>query len=144
MSTTHDLEDALEDALIVWCNKIATHGVNLSGFNLRLSEQDATIPLTLPAIIFHAQRQAEEINTGVWEININVTMRMSADDTTSANIADNWNKLITVMYWDNLAAELTTSTIKTFACRFTKPWTHEAADRHWEYSYDFTVWSGEI
>lgn len=144
MSTPHNIEDALEAALIAWLNLTGTHSVDLSAFNIRGAEQDTSDRLTLPAIIVHVERQSEEIGTGVWECAVEVTMRLQADDTANSALVEKWNDLVAILYYDDLAAKLTTATLKTYACRYTKPVSHEAEERHYSYTFPFTVWACEI
>jgi len=144
MSTPHDLEGALEAALVAWANNVAVHSIDLSAYHIATSQEDKTSPVTLPAIIFQASRVVEEIGSGAWELDVEAIIRVQADDTSTANVSAEWDKLVAILFWDDLATRLTTATLKTWAVRYMQPTSGSVEERHWDNVFRFKCWCGEI
>ena len=81
---------------------------------------------------------------GIWRIRATVTMHQQSDDTSTAQIEQNWNDLLAVLYWDDLATRLTTSTLKVYAVRYDAAATREHEERHWRHQLQFSLWACAI
>ena len=143
MSTIHALENEIESGLISWIANTAVHAVDMSRFSVRREEQDDSTALTLPAIVLKLERETEDPQplVGIWRIRATVTMHQQADDTSTAQIEQNWNDLLAVLYWDDLATRLTTSTLKVYAVRYDAAATREHEERHWRHQLSFSLWA---
>ena len=143
MSTIHAIEDAIETALSTWIANTTTHHIDLSRFNVRHEEEGTEDNLTLPAIILHVERETEEPQplVGVWRLKCTVTMLTQADDTATTQLEQDWNDLVAVLYWDELASQLTTSTLKVYAVRYDSPASHDHEERHWRHQLQFSIWA---
>jgi hypothetical protein len=139
MSTENALEDKLENAMLTWLAATATHSIDLSRFAKRASQEGSADNLTLPALIVTATREEEEIlGTGVWRCKLVVALHSQADDTTDAQLEQDWHDVMAVVLWDDLAARLSdTSGVRVYACLFTSGTDRTINDRHWEQTITF-------
>lgn len=144
MTTELALEPALERALAAWLAATATHGITLTGYAIRLSEQDDSDNLTLPAITLKVEREAEDPapGTGVWRCRVTVAMLTQAQDTATTAVEQDWHNLMSLLLWDDLAARLSdASGLRVYSVIRNAGTMRDVAQYHWSNSFIFTVWA---
>jgi len=99
-----DLKRTLENSVIDWLGKTATHSQTLGITPANAVDDDA---LTLPALVVRVTVGDEHIfKSGVYDCTIEISYHWQSDDTTASTGSTLWGKVGYIMRWDDLAARL--------------------------------------
>lgn len=136
-TTEMDLEDAVETAVISL--------ISVAGITPRHAWEDDADRLTLPAIIVKAALgpgsfPSENGGTvGIWQVIVDVILRVQADDATEATWRTYWHSLRNSLVLDTLHSSLTGSNFKCWGVVWDHFGNRQVIDRHWEQSIRFTA-----